>query len=688
MKSFDKTRLFRVASFSLCAALSFLFTGGLLCGRVFAEKPPEASSDLPASASGAATNEPVHFLPTSKPMTRWWWFASVIREQDIDAQLEWLKANHFGGVEIAWLYPLTIPRYARFYPWITDAERKAPTPRQEWLSPEWSRIVGYAKRSADRLGLQCDFTFGSAWPFGDSLVAAEDATKVFGNPGCAQRNLIPWEYPKNGPIIDHLSRPAFERYAERMGAALAEGLRGSRSGLFCDSWEVETNRIWTNGFAAEFKSRFGYDIEPFMPTIFEAADKDARYDYLKLVSDRVLENFYGPFAAKCRRLGAFSRVQCAGSPTDLISAYAMIDVPESEALLYEPGFSRIVASAAALAGKGDVSAETFTCLYGFPRTLIRKEQTADLKLLADALFANGVNQIIWHGKPFNPIGSDRVEFYASVHVGPGGALAAELPAFNRYLEKVSSGMKEGRVYSDVAQYLPLEDAWMAGVYPAEKQMKWSWGAYELRYERPAPELKGYHPLWINHRFLKEARFENGMLRVGGLAFSSLYVDVEHLDAEVLQTILDLARRGLPVCLKRQPLQAGKVKSERFARDLAALLALPHVSSEFSRVAVRRPLVEGEDLPDFWCRVKDGRHLLFFAHPLARDLHHPLRYGQSFTDKTIRRPLRINVGETTLETTLVFQPFQSILLEVGADKKLRPIDIDFQPKTPATTPPSQ
>jgi hypothetical protein len=39
-----------------------------------------------------------------------------------------------------------------------------------------------------------------------------------------------------------------------------------------------------------------------------------------------------------------------------------VDVPESEALLYEPTYSNIVASAAGLTGKKVVTSETFTCV--------------------------------------------------------------------------------------------------------------------------------------------------------------------------------------------------------------------------------------------------------------------------------------------------------------------------------------
>ena len=87
---------------------------------------------------------------------------------------------------------------------------------------------------------------------------------------------------------------------------------------------------------------------------------------MKLLSQYVIEEFYKPFTQKSHELGAYSRAQCAGAPCDIISAYAVVDVPETEALLYEPTYANIVASAAALAGKRVVTCETFTCLYGFP----------------------------------------------------------------------------------------------------------------------------------------------------------------------------------------------------------------------------------------------------------------------------------------------------------------------------------
>ena len=76
------------------------------------------------------------FYPTSKPCTRWWWFASNIKKPDIKHQLDWAKANNFGGVEIAWVYPLH--RYDFLYKAWYDMEYPVDTPAIQWLSPEWN----------------------------------------------------------------------------------------------------------------------------------------------------------------------------------------------------------------------------------------------------------------------------------------------------------------------------------------------------------------------------------------------------------------------------------------------------------------------------------------------------------------------------------------------------------------------
>jgi len=644
--------------------------GGAACGRSCAKTVP---------ATSAAGREGVSFYKSGKPYTRWWWFATQIQKQDIVAELDWVKQKGFGGVEVAWIYPS----------WWSEEERAKLSPPPKWLSPEWSELVAYAKQYAERIGLGCDFTFGSAWPMGDTQVKREDAEGTFDAPEAEQHIRDHWEHPEEALVIDHLSRRAFDRYAERTGKALAPALRGTPSGLFCDSLELTLRPFWTAGFDREFEQRFGYDIKPFLETLHKPANNEVRYDYLKLISEDMIERFYRPFTETAHKLGAFSRAQVAGAPVDLLTAYAAADVPETEVMLYEPAFGQIVASAAALAGRRDVSSETFTCAYGFPNRHHQEEQTADLKLIADAIFANGVNQVFWHGKPFNARdGKGDAEFFATVHVGEKGALSEELPAFNAYMEKVCKAMKRGRVYSSVAVYLPTEDAWMAPDILGSTDPNWEhrYPAYTMNYTPQASELKGWRPLWINREFLKRGTLEGSVLRVGEQVFSILYLDVYYLDDEALDTILALARAGLPVCLKRPPHEPGRTKSPTFEARVQELQALANVSANFSSVARAKALVAGENLPDFWARIDGSETIIFFANPRAQNLHLPLHYGQALANKDVERPVEITVGGRTIAMTLVFKPYQSILLTIDGNGTPSFADITFQPKTPVVETP--
>ena len=201
-------------------------------------------------------NEEDNFFKTSKPYTRWWWFADIIKKEDIASQLDFVKNNNFGGVEIAWVYPLSRKRYST-----TDTVY---TPRYDWLSKEWSDIVTYTKKYCDSIGIGCDFTFGTGCPFGDSYVSLENSTQVYGNTNNDYKNTysVSWEYPRKGYILNHLSKKAFDAYSKKTGGALAEAFKGSKSCIFCDSWEVETRKLWTDNFDKLFKEKYGYDIIP------------------------------------------------------------------------------------------------------------------------------------------------------------------------------------------------------------------------------------------------------------------------------------------------------------------------------------------------------------------------------------------------------------------------------------------
>jgi hypothetical protein len=621
--------------------------------------------------------------PDSRPYTRWWWFSSEIDPADVRDQLVWLKDHGFGGVEIAWVYPMFL---------------KDDTPHPDFLSPGWSSSVSYAKRVADSLSLGCDFTFGTLWPFSDVDLPEGDGTRSYHDSVEVARRAYTWDHPKVARILNHLDREAFGRYAGKMDAALAEACKGRRSGFFVDSWEVETEYLWTPGFDKAFFEEHGYDITPYMEgkTLYDEANIDVKYDYMKTLSGYVMREFYIPFARNATSAGAFSRAQCGGAPTDLLTAFTLVDIPETEAILYEPSFSKIAASSATLSRKDAVTAETFTCMYGWTGLRYKDghgqsphqghELIGDLKLVCDALFANGTNQIIWHGFPFNKVGRTDNWFYTTCQASTCDTCSLTgdaLTGFNGYMTTVSSYMKKGCNYSDLAVYIPTEDAWMGGAYPESvtSMMPWALGEYEMRYIRTPEEFKGRQPLWVNGRFLADASYHDGILECGDASFRSLYVDVDHLSFESLESILRLAKEGLPVLMSRIPIEPGVRKDKRYDEMLMELNSLPNVSNQ-TRIIPGEPLLEGDSLPDFWCRVDGETLYIFLANPHSGKVSYPMEYGYYLKDAGCSREITVRHHGKSEICSLDFKPGESKLLKVTRDG-ITSVDLGYDPKWSGT-----
>ena len=582
----------------------------------------------------------------SRPLARWWWLSGPFAHADIRDQLEWLLANGFGGVELAWIYP----------GWIEN-----PGSRPEWLGREWQSLVTFTKLQCDELGLQCDFTFGSCWPFGGSQVTPQHASQTFDGLS-SQRLRCSWERGEQ-LVVDHLSRNALEAYARPLFAALRNALTGSISTLFCDSLELDTDRLSFTGLLTQFEERFGYSLEPSLDKLNRSPH--VRYDYRKLIGETIVREFYQSFTELCHENGALSRLQCHGAPADLLAAYAAVDIPESEALLFPPAFSRIAASAAAWAGKPIVSAEAFTCLYGFPGDgdadrLWKREDARDIRLLADALFANGVNQIVWHGMPFQPAGQSR-EFYASVHVGHDSAFAAELPDLNRYFERTCELLRAGKPFAQLGIYLPNEDALMLNRLPEAERTPGANYAWEMRHAEMPAEIGGCSPTWISLPFLREARVENNLIISRELAVEALYVDCQWLDYAALEQFARLANDGARLIWKRECHEPGHRKHPDYQHLQQEIRTRAEASMSL------RPLLIGNDLPPYCVRQIDNELLLFFAHPRAKEIRYPMPYRLGAITETVERDVILHWAGTDTPYTLRFKSGESILLRTNAPK---------------------
>jgi len=113
-----------------------------------------------------------------------------------------------------------------------------------------------------------------------------------------------------------------------------------------------------------------------------------------------------------------------------------------------------------------------------------------------------------------------------------------------------------------------------------------------------------------------------------------------------------------------------------------LVSLPNVMEEFDKLITQKPLIEGENLPEFWCRTDGEIVLIFLANPNSKGLKYPLAYGQSFQPETIIQQVIINFSGKSNPVELRFKPYQSLLLKMDKNGDIEFLDITFVPKIPS------
>ncbi|MBQ8577814.1 MAG: hypothetical protein IJ449_07610 [Clostridia bacterium] len=267
-----------------------------------------------------------------------------------------------------------------------------------------------------------------------------------------------------GPVIDHCSRRAADRFFHDMVKPVMERAPGIRS-IFCDSIEVEGHN-WSGVLLDEFEKRRGYDLKPYIYALWgDMGDitPHIRYDYYKTMSELTVENFFDNLTEFSHSHGAQCRIQAHGTWGDILRVYAAADIPEGETfgdhrtLEVNTIHRRLAASAGHLYGKNIISNETFTWLKR-PRFT---ETLEEMKAAVDAVFLDGMNMIVNHGYAYSPekAGKRGWPFYASTHINhtvPWWPLYKNL---SEYIHRTSALLRWGHNVAEVAVYLPQADVW-------------------------------------------------------------------------------------------------------------------------------------------------------------------------------------------------------------------------------------
>lgn len=478
-------------------------------------------SPAPASTSGdAITDLRRGFeLPPgdARPMMRWWWFGPAVEPDELERELQTMKAGGIGGVEIQPVYPLALD------------DPQTGLLNMKFLSPEFLKMVDFAAETGRNLGMRVSITLGSGWPYGgawvpvtesagrlrvvaipvssgdDSVVvpALENGEKLLaaflaaGTPDHYDANhaqqleqidngrlLLPSglagpqialffissrtgqqvkrsAYGAEGFVIDHFSGQAVQDHLKNVAAPLVRAFGDHPPySVFSDSLEVYESD-WTPDFLTEFRNRRGYDLTPHLPEMIGGTGPEAvdlRYDWGRTLAELIDENYLGAINTWARAHHTQFRSQSYGVPAVTLSSNARVDLPEGEGSQWHGPFSytRWATSASHVYGRPITSSETWTWLHSpaFRATPL------DMKAEADTFFLQGINQLMGHGWPYSPpsAGEPGYSFYAAAVFNNHNPWWIVMPEVTGYLTRMSWLLRQGEPANDIAVLLPEEDA--------------------------------------------------------------------------------------------------------------------------------------------------------------------------------------------------------------------------------------
>jgi hypothetical protein len=206
------------------------------------------------------------------------------------------------------------------------------------------------------------------------------------------------------------ARIQFDNWFGAIADSLGEELAGRVLKIFhVDSWECGSQN-WSPVFREEFIRRRGYDPLPMLPAMAGipvgglAGSEEFLHDMRKTISELVIDNFYDVFAESAHEYGCSFSAECT-APTmtgDGMLHYSSVDLPMGEFWIWSPTHDKPndimdAVSGAHIYGKNLVQAEAFT-----QRILNWAEHPAQLKVIGDRNFAQGINRFAYHVFAHNP----------------------------------------------------------------------------------------------------------------------------------------------------------------------------------------------------------------------------------------------------------------------------------------------
>jgi len=180
--------------------------------------------------------------------------------------------------------------------------------------------------------------------------------------------------------------------------------------IWYDSYEAGTPS-WTPKMRAEFLSRRGYDLTPYLPTfagrIVGSAAETQQFnaDFKVTISDLYYDGYFAVSEKMVHAAGLKIHSEPYGGPWNIPKAVSYFDEVAGEFWChggkYKPYAVEEVVAGVRLAQKNIVNAEAFTAQPGYS---LWNETPDYLKTIGDAAFCAGVNRFMLHRFTHEPFG--------------------------------------------------------------------------------------------------------------------------------------------------------------------------------------------------------------------------------------------------------------------------------------------
>jgi hypothetical protein len=536
-------------------------------------------------------------------MVRYWWFGPAVTHTEIARELETMKQGGIGGVEVQPTYPMMvngqIPGLVNLKfmsPEFLDAIRFTALKAKQigmrmdltlgsgwpYGGPMFPRSEGAGRLRVDEVAVargQATARIAGALdpaehPFAAFAVSAANPQQI--NYGAMKEIplqgatvTIPAEL-QNGPVdvlffissqtrmqvkrptngaegyvIDHLDPNVVDHFIKVIAEPEIDACgENPPFAIFCDSLEVG-GEDWTPNFMAEFQKRRGYDLRPLLPHLYADIDNktwEIRHDWGQTLTELFNDNFVAKFQALAKAHKSKFRIQAYGSPSAGEHTYASADLAEGEGYQWH-GYasSRYAASADHLLGITLASSETFTWLHN----TVFRAVPLDMKAESSMHFLQGINQITCHGYPYDPTGIayPGFAFYAAAVFNDNNPWWIVMPDVTRYLQRVSTMMRQGQPANDVAVYLANADGW-ANFAPGSISLTNNIGGAVGGTVAQLLDA-GYNVDFFDDQLLAlRGKVDNGNLAFGALRYPIVVLtDVERIPPATIQKLEEFARGG-------------------------------------------------------------------------------------------------------------------------------------------------